>query len=178
MTVTDHGGRAARERGPAKQPKSVARGGSQPLPPSAAAPDDVTALQTAIDLRAVIARLLRRFREAGADGSLTPAQASALARLAKGGISTVSALAAVERVRPQSMAATIEALESAGFVTRSQDPTDGRRQLIRLTESGSARSDDQKEAAAAWLEDALAQLDSDELRVISAAAGILERVLA
>jgi DNA-binding MarR family transcriptional regulator len=58
----------------------------------------------------MVARLLRKFREAGADDTLTPTQASALARLGKGGVSTVSALAAAEKVRPQSMASTVEAL--------------------------------------------------------------------
>ncbi|MGN7860402.1 MarR family winged helix-turn-helix transcriptional regulator [Microbacterium sp. 22303] len=133
--------------------------------------------QTALDLRTVVARLLRRFREAGADDSLTPSQASALARLGKGGVSTVSALAAAERVRPQSMAATVETLESAGFVTRSQDPSDGRRQIIDLTDAGWARIEGQKDAAAAWLEHALTDLDPADLRAVSTAMAVLERML-
>ena len=179
MAESRMGARVAAGGAPGEQARSAAVEASlATVVRSGAESGDASALQTAIDLRAVIARLLRRFREAGADGALTPAQASALARLGKGGVATVSALAAVEKVRPQSMAATIEALESAGFVTRSQDPNDGRRQLIHLTESGSARSENQKEAAAAWLEEALTELDSDELGVVAAATGILERVLA
>lgn len=136
-------------------------------------------LQVAIDLRAVVARLLRQFREAGADDAITPSQASALARLSKGGVSTVSALAAVEKVRPQSMAATVEALESLGLVTRSQDPNDGRRQIIDLTEAGWARIEGQKEAGAAWLEETLAtRVSPDELRTLAAASAILQRMLA
>lgn len=142
--------------------------------PSAALPSPS---QTALDLRTVVARLLRRFREAGADDALTPSQASALARLGKGGVSTVSALASAERVRPQSMAATVEALEGAGFVTRSQDPSDGRRQIIDLTDAGWARIEGQKDAAAAWLEHALAELDADELGTVSGAMRVLERML-
>ena len=57
----------------------------------------VSPLQTAIELRAVVGRLLRGFREAGADDALTPTQASALMRLGKGGVSTVSTLAAAEK---------------------------------------------------------------------------------
>jgi DNA-binding MarR family transcriptional regulator len=128
----------------------------------------------------MVARLLRKFREAGADDTLTPTQASALARLGKGGVSTVSALAAVEKVRPQSMASTVEALERAGLLTRSPDPKDGRRQIIDLTPDGWERIQGQKEAGAAWLEEALAtRLSPDELRTIIAASGILEnKVLA
>ena len=140
-----------------------------PLAPSPA--------QTALDLRTVVARLLRRFREAGADDALTPSQASALARLGKGGVSTVSALASAERVRPQSMAATVEALEGAGFVTRSQDPSDGRRQILDLTDAGWARIEGQKDAAAAWLEHALTDLDPADLRTVSAAMAVLEMML-
>ncbi|SDL65496.1 MarR family winged helix-turn-helix transcriptional regulator [Microbacterium azadirachtae] len=137
----------------------------------------VSGLQTALDLRAVVARLLRQFREAGADETITPSQASALARLGKGGVSTVSALATAERVRPQSMAATVDALETLGLITRSQDPGDGRRQIIELTSAGRARVEGQKDAAAAWLEHALDGLDASELRTISAATALLERML-
>ncbi|MGN8026337.1 MarR family winged helix-turn-helix transcriptional regulator [Microbacterium sp. 22242] len=133
--------------------------------------------QTALDLRTVVARLLRRFREAGADEALTPSQASALARLGKGGVSTVSTLAAAERVRPQSMAATVEALERAGLVTRSQDPNDGRRQILDLTETGWARVEGQRDAAAAWLEHALAELAPEELSTVARAMAVLARML-
>ena len=137
----------------------------------------VSARQTALDLRAVVARLLRQFREAGADETITPSQASALARLGKGGVSTVSALATAERVRPQSMAATVDAIEALGLVTRSPDPGDGRRQIIELTDAGRARIEGQRDAAATWLEHALDALDESELRAISTATGLLERML-
>ncbi|MCI1748390.1 MAG: MarR family transcriptional regulator [Acidipropionibacterium sp.] len=136
-------------------------------------------LQVAIDLRAVVARLLRRFREAGADDAITPSQASALARLGKGGVATVSALAAVEKVRPQSMASTVQALEHLGLVTRSQDPNDGRRQIIELTDAGWARIEGQKDAGAAWLEETLAtRVTPDELQTLAAATAILQKMLA
>jgi DNA-binding MarR family transcriptional regulator len=138
-----------------------------------------SALQVAIDLRAVVARLLRRLREAGADDEITPSQASALARLSKGGVSTVSALAAAEKVRPQSMAATVEALEALGLVTRSQDPGDGRRQIIDLTDAGWRHVEGQREAGAAWLEETLGtRVSPEELRTLGEAAAILQRVLA
>ncbi len=139
----------------------------------------VSAPQVAIDLRGVVARLLRQFREAGADDSLTPSQASALMRLGKGGVATVSALATIEKVRPLSMAAIVDSLEGLGLITRSQDPNDGRRQIIELTETGWARIEGAREAGAAWLEQAFAdQVSPGELRTIAAATAILERVLA
>ena len=138
---------------------------------------DVTPRQTAVDLRAMLARLLRKLRETTND-DITPSQASALSRLGKGGVSTVSALALAERVRPQSMAAIVEALEGLGFVTRSQDPNDGRRQIVDLTEAGWAQIAGQREAGVAWLEQALAeQVSQAELMTLAAATSILERIL-
>ncbi|WP_333618899.1 MarR family winged helix-turn-helix transcriptional regulator [Dietzia sp.] len=134
--------------------------------------------QVAIDLRAVVVRLLRRLRETPAERTLTPPQASAMSRLSKGGESTVSALALAEKVRPQSMAATVEALEERGFVSKSRDPQDGRRQIVEVTELGWAEIDGQRKAAAAWLEATLeAGVSSEELETLADAATILERIL-
>ncbi|MGN7799528.1 MarR family winged helix-turn-helix transcriptional regulator [Leifsonia sp. 22587] len=143
----------------------------------ASAKPDVTPQQIAVDLRAVLARLLRKLREATTD-AITPSQASALSRLSKGGVSTVSALAHAERVRPQSMAAIVEALEALGYVTRSQDPTDGRRQIVELTDEGWAHVAGQKEAGLAWLDETLAtQVSEAELITLAAATAVLERIL-
>ncbi|MFT3716992.1 MAG: MarR family transcriptional regulator [Gordonia sp. (in: high G+C Gram-positive bacteria)] len=133
--------------------------------------------QAAIDLRSVVARIVRHLREAGADDQITPSQASALSRLGRAGIATTSALAAGEKVRPQSMAATVEALEQMGLVTRRPDPTDGRRQLITLTDAGHARLDGNRAAVNTRLEQTLSQLSTDELATVREATAILERVL-
>jgi len=137
-----------------------------------------TPFQVAIDLRAVVARLLRKLRETTPVESITPSQASALSRLSKGGVSTVSALAIAERVRPQSMATTVEALQALGLVARSKDPSDGRRQIVDLTDAGWAQVEGQKEAGVAWLEDTLTeQVTPAELETLATATAILERVL-
>lgn len=137
-----------------------------------------SSLQVAVDLRAVVARLLRRLREAGADDVITPSQAAALARLGKGGVSTVAALARAEKVRPQSMASIVAALERLGMVTRSPDPQDGRRQIVDLTDAGWEQIEGQREAGAAWLEETLAsRVSPEELRTLSAATQILERMM-
>jgi DNA-binding MarR family transcriptional regulator len=141
-------------------------------------PPETPAQRVAVDLRAVLARLIRKLRETPAEGTITPSQASALSRLSKGGVSTVSALALAEKVRPQSMAATVDALQARGFVVRSPDPTDGRRQLVDLTESGWAQVAGQREAGFAWLEHSLAEeVSPEELRTLAAATSILDRVL-
>jgi DNA-binding MarR family transcriptional regulator len=55
---------------------------------------------------------------------------SALTRLGRGEVSTASALATAEHVRPQSMAVTLAALERMGLIMRTPDQSDGRRQII------------------------------------------------
>lgn len=141
-------------------------------------PSHATAHQVAVDLRAVLARLIRRLRETTPEDSLTPSQAAALSRLSKGGVSTVAALAHAEKVRPQSMAATVETLESRGFLTRSPDPHDGRRQIVDLTVSGWQQVEGQREAGLAWLDHILAEeVSHSELATLAAASKILERIL-
>ncbi len=88
-------------------------------------------------LRVSIGLLVRRLRQAQPDGGVTLPETSALARLDRGGPATPSELARLERISPQSMGATIAALEARGLVERRPDPGDGRRAVISLTEAGS-----------------------------------------
>src|SRR5215471_9263508 len=87
-------------------------------------------------LRTSIGLLLRRLRQVQAEGELTLPESAALTRLDRGGPSTASALARLEQISPQSMGATLAALEARGLVERSPDPGDGRRVLLSLSEAG------------------------------------------
>ncbi|QAY71740.1 MarR family transcriptional regulator [Xylanimonas protaetiae] len=146
--------------------------------PPAAPTTDPAAVVTR-DLRAVISRLHRRLREVATSDGLTPSQVAALTRIGKREASSASALAALEGVRPQSMAATLATLEERGLVRRDADPEDGRRQLLSLTETGRSTFDGERQARREWLADAVrTHADDDELRVLARAVAILERVLA
>ena len=142
-----------------------------------AVPDAAVAAAGA--LRVFVGRLRRQMQEASAIGELSSAQASALARIvAIEGPSSTSALAGAERVRPQSMAETVAVLEGRGLVRREPDPTDGRRQLIFLTEEGRAYGQGVRASRREWLAQALAQrLTESELGVVSEALTLLERVV-
>ncbi|MFI0723134.1 MarR family winged helix-turn-helix transcriptional regulator [Streptomyces sp. NPDC021224] len=135
------------------------------------------ARQAARDVVVVFNRLRRRLREVAVDGDLTPAQASVLVRLDKGGPATASELAFVERVRPQSIAKVVAALEAAGLVTRSPDPHDGRRQLVALTDQGRARRTGDRRARETWLARALAEHGTPEqIAAVTEAMALLDRV--
>ncbi len=141
----------------------------------AASASAVTAAQA---LRVFFGRLRRQLQDASAVGELTSAQASALARLAANEPASTSALAGAERVRPQSMAATVAALEKQALVRREDDPGDGRRQLIFLTPAGRAYAKGARASREEWLTRTLAQrLTEAELAVVNEAMVLLERIV-
>ena len=91
------------------------------------------AVAIAGDLRAVLGKLSRHLRAEAAPNDLTPSQKAALSHLERNGPATISGLAREEAVRPQSMSVTVLALEEAGLVQRSADPSDARKNLFSLT---------------------------------------------
>src|SRR5579872_441842 len=92
--------------------------------------------RAASDLRAVLGRLKRRLRQPDDADEITLPQASVLSRLAHEGPMTPGALAAADRVRPQSMSTILAALDARGLVARRADPDDGRRVVMALTAAG------------------------------------------
>ncbi len=140
-------------------------------------PISATALQASIDLRAAFGRLRRRLMAVPGDSDISPAQASVLMRIGKGDAATASALAAAEKVRPQSMATTLGALEQKGLIARTPDPRDGRRQIVELTEAGRASVEGARAAGTEWIARTLQeQFTEDERRQLSAAAALLTRL--
>lgn len=123
-----------------------------------------SAVRAASDVRVVFSRLRRRLRELAGDEDLTPSQSAVLSRLDKQGAATASDLAAGERVRPQSMAATVAALDRLGFVERRPDPEDGRRQLLSLSAEGRERLQGDRQARQEWLARTLQERCTEEQR--------------
>jgi DNA-binding MarR family transcriptional regulator len=126
------------------------------------------------ELRLVLGQLVRRLR---AEYSLPVAHASVLSRLDREGAQTTSALAAAERVRPQSMAQTLAELETTGLIDRRPDPADGRRVLIELTPGGRERVLEARGRREDWLAAAIAEeLEPAEQQTLLAAVPLLRRL--
>jgi len=138
------------------------------------APD---AADVATELRALVGKLKRRLREQADVGDFTPSQVSALLRLEKEGPAIASSLARAEGMRPQSMSTVIAALEAAGLVRGEPDPTDGRRILLFLTDSGREWIQRGRAIRQDWLTRALqTRLSTEELDVVGHAVGLLSRL--
>ncbi len=136
-----------------------------------------SSVMAARDLRVLFSRLRRRLRSLGVDDDLTPSQTAVLTRLWKEGASSASALAGAERVRPQSMATIVAALEQRGLIARTPDPQDGRRQVVSLTAAGRRRAESDRQVREEWLARAIQERYSErERRTILDALSLLERL--
>ncbi|WP_392967935.1 MarR family winged helix-turn-helix transcriptional regulator [Streptomyces sp. LN245] len=136
-----------------------------------------SAARAAQDLRVAFSLLRRRIREVSEAQDLTPSQISALTLVSKSGAATASALAAAEGVRPQSMAATLAALDRFGLIQRNPDPGDGRRQLVTLTDAGRERVEGTRQARSEWLARAFEErCTEDERQTVIEAMALLERL--
>jgi DNA-binding MarR family transcriptional regulator len=137
-----------------------------------------SAARAAKDIRAVFSRLRRRLREVAGLGDLTPSQTSVLSRLERGIPASASDLATLERVRPQSMAATIAAIQEHGLIEREPDPKDGRRQLISLTEAGREAVAGSRRQREEWLARVLTDHYTEaERQTIIEALALLDRLV-
>jgi DNA-binding MarR family transcriptional regulator len=128
-------------------------------------------------LRVSIGLLLRRMRQTRTDGELTLPESSALTRLDRGGPATASALAKLEQISPQSMGATLGALEAKGLIERRPDPGDGRRAVLSVTEAGLRLIRDKRNARTEQLAKALsAGFTPSEIQLLAVASPLLERL--
>lgn len=127
-------------------------------------------------LRLSVMRLARRMRSERPDSSLTLSQLAALATLERHGPLTPRELASLERVQPPSMTRLASSLETAGLLTRTGHPTDGRQVLLAASPSGVALLREDRRRREAWLAQRLLELDPDERAVLGRAATILDRL--
>jgi DNA-binding MarR family transcriptional regulator len=133
--------------------------------------------QLAAALRVSIGLLVRRMRQIPVEGELTLSETSALARLDRGGPTTPGALAKQEQISPQSMGATLAALEARGLIERAVDPDDGRRAVMSITAAGLSLLRSRRNAKVQQLARALSvEFTAAEREQLAAVAPLLERL--
>jgi DNA-binding MarR family transcriptional regulator len=131
----------------------------------------------AADLRAALGKLKRRLRAQASVGDLPPSQMSVLRHLEKDGPATTSALARMEGMRPQSMAAVVAALQAAELVRGVPDPQDKRQTLLSLTDACRKRIQKGRAARQDWLSRTIAErLSAQEQDRLAAAVILLARL--
>ncbi len=139
-------------------------------------PSPAPASQLSSELRNSVMRLARRLRAERADSSLTLNQLATLATLDRHGPLTPGALAAHERVQPPSMTRILGALEERGLVERARHASDGRQQVVSLTDEALRMLREDRRRRDAWLACRLAELTPDERAALYAAAPVLDRL--
>jgi DNA-binding MarR family transcriptional regulator len=133
--------------------------------------------EVAAALQGAIGLLVRKMRQAHLPGELTLAESSALKRLEHCGPATSSDLARQDRISPQSMGATVAALEQRGLIQRHRDPEDGRRIVLSISEAGRRVVNDRRGARTEQIAAALrAGFTDGELGQLLAVTPLLERL--
>lgn len=134
-------------------------------------------LALAAELRVAIGNVKRRFRDQAKLGNLTWSQLCVIGRLGDGP-ATVTTLARLEGVRPQSMGATVSALETAGLVRGSPDPADGRQTILSLTDACQEWLKAGRAAKEDWLSRAIqTKLAPAEQEELAHAVKLLQRLV-
>src|SRR4051812_33163999 len=119
----------------------------------------------ATELREAMMALTRQLRRHRPDHGLTLSQLEVLGEVSRTGVSTPAALAIRMHVRVQSLTDAINELVARGLVSRRPDTSGRRRQLVEITDDGTALLDSDRTERDRWLESAmrdyLTDLESD-----------------
>jgi DNA-binding MarR family transcriptional regulator len=141
-------------------------------------PDAPVPAALADELADLFGTLKRKLRAQASAGDLTPSQVAVLSRLDRAGPTTVSGLARLEGVRPQSMGATVASLEEMGLVKGAPDPDDGRQTILSLTTKCETMIRTGRAARHEWLLRAInSKLTPQEQAQLKAALGLLNRIV-
>ncbi|HEY0246732.1 MAG TPA: MarR family transcriptional regulator [Gryllotalpicola sp.] len=139
---------------------------------------DRTRSDVATRIRMTAGSLTRRLRgEASGVTGLTWSQESIVALLSRApaGMSTAE-LARAEGVRGQTMSAAVAVLEQAGFLRGEPDPSDGRRTVLHVTDTGLAALTEARAVKQKWLEELLQDFTADEIDALVAGMDLLNRI--
>lgn len=133
------------------------------------------ALRLGEDLRRVTGRFVRSIR-LQAD-TPTTSQSETLSLLDREGPLSVADLAIHRKVKHQSMRLVVAQMEANGLVVRTQNPSDGRSQLVSLSVKGQQTLVRSREARRSQIATLIEERLSEEDRhVLRAAIAVIERL--
>jgi len=129
----------------------------------------------ALRLRTVVRLLVRRAYHASEDGP-TRSEQGVLACLEEQGEMTPGALAALEKVRPQTLGQTLDSLSKRRWIKRSPHLKDRRQVLISISAAGRKALLKNRAARQAWLVGELKKLGAEERQDLIKSLDVLERI--
>jgi DNA-binding MarR family transcriptional regulator len=127
-------------------------------------------------LHSAAIHLLRRVRKEDERSGVTPARLSALSVLVFGGPRRLTDLAQAEQVKPPTMTRIVAGLEAEGLVRRRVVSGDARAVSLEATARGVRVMQEGRRRRVESLAAALKELPAGELRLLSDAADIMQRV--
>jgi DNA-binding MarR family transcriptional regulator len=145
------------------------------LPVNPAEPLDVSALAEA--LRAPLLRVSRKLRQEARKVGLSVQDAVILGYLKKNPGAGVSELADFEQISRPSMSSHVKRLAAAGWVVRTDDAEDGRRQGLTVTAAGLRKHETLQRHRNDWLAARLVRLSPAEREALAAAAPLLLQLM-
>jgi DNA-binding MarR family transcriptional regulator len=138
---------------------------------------DEDLLRAATAVRQGTTRLARRLRIERPEPAQAARELGILAHLNRRGPTTPGALAAAERVQPQSLTRTLASLERQLLVVRQPDDRDRRRSLLAITEAGRQALAGDMRRRDAWLARAMARrLTRAEQELLRIAGELMDRL--
>ena len=127
-------------------------------------------------LHSAAIHLLRRVRKEDERSGVTPARLSALSVLVFGGPRRLTDLAQAEQVKPPTMTRIVAGLEADGLVRRRVVSGDARAVSLEATARGVRVMQEGRRRRVEHLAAALRDLPPDDLRLLSDAADVMERL--
>ena len=131
---------------------------------------------TAAAFHSAVSLFARRARE-NKSGELSLPERVVLSRLDRSGPDTTAGLARWEDISPQAMGVTVSSLVGRGLIEKSADPSDGRRSILTITDSGIAVVRSARGELTDRIANALDQhFTADEVSQLRAATHLIERL--
>jgi DNA-binding MarR family transcriptional regulator len=145
------------------------------MPAALAEPLDISALAEA--LRGPLMRVSRKLRQESLKAGLSAQDTVILGYLKKNPGAGVSELADFEQTSRPTMSSHVKRLEAAGWVRRTDDVADGRRQGLSVTPAGLRKHDAIQRRRNDWLAARLVRLNPAEREALLAAAAPLLKLV-